>query len=578
VERRLAAILAADVVGYSRLMGEDETGTLERLKSLRKEVVQPEITERKGRIVKLMGDGLLAEFPSVIEAVQCAVQIQQSMIGRETELPDEQRIRLRIGVNLGDIIVEGSDIYGDGVNVAARLESVADPDGIFVSGEVFRYAKGKVKAEFEDMGERNLKNVAEPIRIYRIAPAGSTASATTALADAPPLRDKPSIAVLPFTNMSGDPEQRYFVDGICEDIITELSRFRSLFVIARNSSFAYRDSPLDLRTIGRELGVRYLTEGSIRRGGDRIRVTAQLIDAESGAHIWAERYDRSLEDIFDVQDEVTRRIVGTIAPLMESEMSKLADRKTPESITAYDHYLKARGLTETPRSIADMRRGRELCRSALALDPSYARAHAQLALSYTVGLIIHEADDIDEWQRQALQSAEKAVELDPLDHWCHWALSEAALHCGQIKRAHVHMNQALSINPNDADIWAVSCFLLTAAGAPEEGLRHMAKAVERNPSGPPWYHWLAGIAHYQIGQYETALQEFLRYGRPNPSVQRWRAASLVRLDRLDEARDIVQDMLEQSPGVTIGYVRRTLDFCQDFENLYDDLRLAGIPE
>jgi adenylate cyclase len=290
LERRLAAILAADVVGYSRLMGEDEAGTLERLKSLRRELVQPRIAERGGRIVKLMGDGLLAEFPSVVEAVLCAVEIQHAMPGREAAVAEEQRITLRIGVNLGDVIVEGSDIYGDGVNVAARLEALADPGGVCLSGPAFDTVDGKLDAAFEDIGEQTMKNIAKPVRVYRLRSASPQEAPPRQPAGSPPLPDKPSIAVLPFTNMSGDPEQEYFSDGITEDIITELSRFSSLFVVARNSTFSYKGRSVDIRRIARELGVRYVLEGSIRRAGGRVRITAQLIDSSSGNHIWAERY------------------------------------------------------------------------------------------------------------------------------------------------------------------------------------------------------------------------------------------------------------------------------------------------
>jgi adenylate cyclase len=333
LERRLAAILAADVVGYSRLMSEDETGTLERLKSLRKELVQPKIKERKGRIVKLMGDGLLAEFPSVVEAVQCAIDIQQSMIGREADLPDERRISLRIGVNLGDIIVEGSDIYGDGVNVAARLEALADPGGICISGPAFELVDGKLDLTFDDIGEQQVKNIARPVRVYRLALGSQQTSPSKHLAEPLPLPDKPSIAVLPFTNMSGDPEQEYFSDGITEDIITELSRFRSLFVIARNSSFHYKGQSPKVQDVGCELGVRYVVEGSVRKAGNRIRVTAQLVEASSGNHLWAERYDRDLEDIFAVQDELVRTITSTVGGRVESAGEIRADRLSESDLS-----------------------------------------------------------------------------------------------------------------------------------------------------------------------------------------------------------------------------------------------------
>jgi adenylate cyclase len=315
--RRLAAILAADVVGFSRLMGADETGTLERLKLLRKELVQPKTAAHGGRIVKLMGDGLLAEFPSVVEAVQCASDIQQAMAEREPDIPDDQRIRLRIGINLGDIIVEGSDIYGDGVNVAARLEGLADPGGVCISGPAFDAVDGKLDLAFEDAGEQQVKNIAKPVRVYRLLPGASKAAA-------PPRKSvatasgQLSIAVLPFENMSGDPEQDYFSDGITEDIITELSRFRSLFVIARNSSFTFKGRAVNVTEVGSALGVRYVVEGSVRKAGNRVRVTAQLLDTKSGNHLWADRYDRELEDIFEVQDDVVRHIAAAVSMSLQS--------------------------------------------------------------------------------------------------------------------------------------------------------------------------------------------------------------------------------------------------------------------
>ncbi|MCZ6591554.1 MAG: adenylate/guanylate cyclase domain-containing protein, partial [Alphaproteobacteria bacterium] len=314
VQRRLAAILAADVVGYSRLMGEDETGTLNALKMHRAEFVHPTVAEYRGRIVKLMGDGALVEFPSVVDAVECAVVVQRGMEERNAAIPDSRRITYRIGINLGDVIIDGDDIYGDGVNVAARLEGEADPGGICISGDAYRQVLGKIDFAFEDLGERTLKNIAEPVRIYQWSVGKSAAVGKTQPNQNPPLPDKPSIAVLPFENMSGDPEQEYFSDGITEDIITALSKFRWFFVIARNSTFVYKGQAIDIKQVGSELGVRYVLEGSVRKAGNRVRITAQLIEAETGNHLWAERYDRNLEDIFELQDEITDTISAAVEP------------------------------------------------------------------------------------------------------------------------------------------------------------------------------------------------------------------------------------------------------------------------
>jgi len=345
VERRLAAILAADVAGYSRLMGADEEGTHERLKALRRELVDPEIAEHKGRIVKTTGDGLLMEFPSVVEAVACAVAIQRRAGRRNAEIPTDQRIELRIGINLGDVIVEEGDIYGDGVNIAARLEALAEPGGICVSRVVRDQVRDKLAFGFEDMGEQQVKNIARPVRVHRVllgekpsSPEPGAAASTQPLLALP---DKPSIAVLPFANMSGDPEQEYFADGMVEEIITALSRIRWLFVIARNSTFTYKGQSLDIKQVGRELGVRYILEGSVRKAGGRVRITAQLIDALTGAHLWADRFDGSLEDVFDLQDQVAASVAGVIEPTLQAaEAARSANRPT-DDLTAYDLYLRA---------------------------------------------------------------------------------------------------------------------------------------------------------------------------------------------------------------------------------------------
>ena len=345
--RRLAAILAADVAGYSRLMGADEEGTLERLKGLRRELVDPKIAEHKGRIVKTTGDGLLVEFPSVVDAVRCAVEVQQAMPERNAGVAVDNRIELRIGINLGDVIVEGDDLYGDGVNIAARIEALADAGGVFVSNTVHDHVRDRLPFLFEDLGEQQVKNIARPVRAYRVGPrpsrppAGETPAVQPGAPPALPLPDKPSIAVLPFANMSGDPEQEYFVDGMVEEIITALSRIRWLFVIARNSSFTYKGQPIDVKQVGRELGVRYVLEGSVRKAGRQVRITGQLIDAITGTHLWADRFDGSLEDVFELQDKIAVSVAGVIEPALQAaEMRRSAERPTSD-LTAYDLYLRA---------------------------------------------------------------------------------------------------------------------------------------------------------------------------------------------------------------------------------------------
>ncbi len=367
--RRLAAILAADVAGYSRLMGADEEGTLERLKALRRELVDAKIAEHRGRIVKTTGDGMLVEFASVVDAVRCAVEVQRAMPERDTGVGADNRIELRIGINLGDVIVEGDDLYGDGVNIAARIEALADAGGVFVSNTVHDQVRDRLPFGFEDLGEQQVKNIARPVRVYRVRDVGSVAKAGAA--PALPLPDKPSIAVLPFANISGDPEQEYFADGMVEEIITALSRIRWLFVIARNSTFSYKGQAIDVKQVGRELGVRYILEGSVRKAGGRVRITAQLIDAINGAHLWADRFDGSLEDVFDLQDKVAVSVAGVIEPALQAaETSRLANRPTND-LTAYDIYLRAYAMFfSSATQISD---ARCLMEQAIERDPRYGQ-------------------------------------------------------------------------------------------------------------------------------------------------------------------------------------------------------------
>jgi TolB-like protein/class 3 adenylate cyclase len=382
VERRLAAVLAADVAGYSRLMGHDEEGTLARLKALRKTLVDPKIAERRGRIVKTTGDGMLVEFPSIVDAVCCAVEVQRAMIEGNAEVPQESRIEFRLGVNLGDIITDGDDIHGDGVNIAARLETLAEPGGICVSQTVVNHVRGKVPFDVKDVGEQVLKNIARPIHVFHLVTdlnrqdVGSTLTTATLA-----LPDKPSIAVLPFQNISGDPEQEYFADGIVEDIITALSRFSELFVIARNSSFTYKGRAVDVKQVGRELGVRYVLEGSVRKAGNRVRITGELIDAATNAHLWADHFDGRLDDIFDLQDEITVSVVGAIAPKLQQAEIERAKRKPTESLDAYDYYL--RGLASAHRLTKEaISEALRLFYKATDLDPDFGSAYAMAVWCY----------------------------------------------------------------------------------------------------------------------------------------------------------------------------------------------------
>ncbi len=479
VERKLTTIFVADVVGYSRLMGEDEAGTLARLKSLRKDLVQPKITAGHGRIVKFMGDGLLAEFPSVVEAVRCAVEIQQDMAGREADLPDERRIRLRIGVNLGDIIVEGSDIYGDGVNVAARLEGLAEPGGICVSGKVYEEIGNKLPIAFEDLGEQEVKNIREPVRVYRWADAAADPMpGMVGAGGALPLPDKPSIAVLPFTNMSGDPEQEYFSDGITEDIITELSRFPELFVIARNSAFVFKGKAVDIKDAADKLGVRYLVEGSVRKAGNRVRITAQLIDASVGGHVWADRYDRELEDIFEVQDDVVRAIVAVLPGRIADANIEQSRRKPTENLSALDYLM--RGNYFAPRRGDDHDRAIAAYQKAIELDPSCAAAYAGIAYAEVKKIWDRSTSDDDPISR-AYDNARKALAIDDNDYRSHGVMGLIYFERGEHERARQHLERALTLNPNSTQIMGYWALFLVYTGDPEGAIQTYHRATRLDP-------------------------------------------------------------------------------------------------
>lgn len=535
--RRLAAILAADVVGYSRLMGADEAGTLARLKSLRKDLVQPKITERSGRIIKLMGDGLLAEFSSVVEAVQCAVDIQQAMHGREPDLRGERRIALRIGINLGDVIVEGSDLYGDGVNVAARLEALAEPGEICLSGPAFDMVDGKLALAFEDAGEQQLKNIAKPVRVFRLHTRGIGEALSVPSQYPIPVPDKPSVAVLPFINLSGDPKQDYFSDGITEDIITELSRFSTLLVIARNSSFVFRGQAVDVSEVGRKLGVRYVIEGSVRRSSRRVRVTAQLIDATTGNHVWADRYDRDLEDIFAVQDEVVRAIVATLAERVSAAEVERTTRRPIADMAVYDLILRAQhhmGIWTSD----DYIRARKLLERAVELDPECAQAHGTLACC-NVYLTWFEAE-LESPYGAAVKSGMRALSLDPQAAEGHAGLGNAYLFLGKHEQALHHLEAAVQLNPNNANAIMQLGYCHAFMGEPEMAVQEMLLAMRLNPYHPDWYRESYGEVLYMVRDYAGAIQAFNRMSHKAPWTHGYLAACYAQMDRLNEAWDEVR--------------------------------------
>lgn len=504
MERRLAAILAADVVGYSRLMNSNEVGTLERLRSLRLELVEPKITGHLGHVAKLMGDGLLAEFPSAVEAVQCAVELQQAISARESQTAEQERIRLRIGVNLGDVIVEGADVYGNGVNVAARLEALAEPGGICISGSVFEMIDGRLRSRFDDAGEHNLKNISRPVRVFRLAAQHMSAGDASEGLSVPDAPEPPSIAVLPFENMSGDPSDAYFSDGITEDIITELSRFRDLSVVSRNSSFSFRGTTFPAREIAAKLGVQYIVEGSIRKAANRVRITAQLIDAHADNHIWAERYDRDLEDIFALQDDVVERIAGTLVGRLEHERYERLRRQAPDELQAYDLYLRGRESFFN-WSLADNLAARDFLEAAINIEPDYAAALALLSETVLRMFLNGWSEDDDADLSRALKLAQRAVEIDDQDSRVHTALGMAYIFHRDLDRARHHFEVALRLNPNDTRVLAYYSRQAVLAGETDEAIALCRRAKSRNPYGK--YGWNLGIAYFAAHEYARGIQE-----------------------------------------------------------------------
>lgn len=584
MERRLAAILVADVVGYTRLMGDDEAGTLERLTAIRKQVLEPVITQHRGRIVKLMGDGLLVEFASVVDAVTCALAWQEAVIEREAEGDKEARLQFRIGLNLGDVIVEGNDLYGDGVNIAARLEAQAEPGGICLSGDAYRQAKGKIKVEFEDLGEQELKNVAEPVRVYRINSDRDTLVKSAPESATLPLSDKPSIAVLPFKNLSDDTDQEYFADGVSEDIITALSRNRWLMVIARNSSFTYKGEAVDLKQVGKQLGVLYILDGSVRKAGTRIRIAAQLIDASSGKQMWAERYDRVLRDIFTVQDEVTEAIVAAIAPELGKAEQQRATSKKSENLNAWEVYQ--RGMWHLyQRTKNDLRESRRLFESALSLSPSLSPACAGLVDAYYYEVVLGLADSAAENRNKALQFARRAVELDPDDAAAHCAMGKARI----VRREHAlaipDLRLAIDLNPSLA--WAH--YGLGAAtvfsGDADQAITHLEGAIRLSPRDQHMGSFMVRLAeaHLLKQDYQRAV-EWARKALQQQGFQWSRYAVLLAglgfLGEQEQARRVLSECLDQRPDFSVSMVRdgHLYTDAAALNHYLEGLRKAGVAE
>jgi adenylate cyclase len=581
VERRLAAILAADVAGYSRLIGADEEGTLARLRAHRGKLIDPKITEHRGRIVKTTGDGLLVEFGSVVDALRCAIEIQEVMTERNAAVPAESLIKFRIGIHMGDIVVEDGDIFGAGVNIAARLEGLAEPGGICVSARVQEDAAGKLDLAFDDIGEQQLKNIARPVRVFRIA--ASAPSPVTAAALPLPLPDKPSVAVLPFTNMSADPEQEFFADGIAEDVITALSRYPSLFVIARNSSFTYKGRSVDVKQIGRELGVRYVLEGSLRKAGNRIRVSAQLVEAETGNHVWAERYDRELADIFAVQDEIAQAATIAIAPAIAEAEQQRAMRKPPGNLDSWAAYQ--RGLWHSSKATAeDNPLAQRFFQQAIDLDPTFSAAYVGLAIAQA------QAGDFQTLSRAEIMSstaalARRAVALDGADAEARSLLCSTLWARGDYEGALSEAERALAMTPNLAFAHHMFGATLIFSGRPKEGVAALERSIRLDPRHPRSEVRLNQMALglYFFFDYAGAAEVAKRAIRsypdfPNP--YRWLAAALGQLGRIAEAKEALENAIAIVPGAFERNVRDRPPWMrrEDHAHMLEGLRKAGWTE
>ncbi|WP_338691758.1 adenylate/guanylate cyclase domain-containing protein [Bradyrhizobium sp. 26S5] len=589
VERRLAAVLAADVAGYSRLMGADEEETLARLKAVRKTTVDPTIASHRGHVVKTTGDGMLIEFASAVDAVRGAVEIQRSVAEQNAGVPPDQRIEFRIGIHVGDVIFDDNDIFGDGVNIAARLESIAEPGGICMSDDAYRQVRGKVEIAYDDIGQQSLKNIAEPMRAWRVRPSGQTPSEVrsgSAVSQPPVLSlpDKPSIAVLPFQNMSGDPEQEYFADGLTEDIITELAHTSTMSVIARNSTFVYKGKAVDVKQVGRDLGTRYVLEGSVRRIDRRVRVTAQLVETAMGRHLWAEKYDRDLADIFEIQDEITRSVVGSTQCQVVFSEGVLAERSERPDFRTWD--LAKRGWKEiyglTSESIA---RAREIGVEVTRIDLSFAKGHQLLAAATYHLALMGFSSNPREMLEAALQSAQQAIRLDDADEYSYWMLGGIlGQGLGYHDKAIAAYRRALELNPNFLIAFGSLGTVLALAGRAEESIQNSETCLRLNPREPGNFFRFSGLAlAYFVAQDYVKAREW-----SEKAVQRKRdwwqghallAVSFALLGEQDAARAAIGDWLLAIPSTTVSNLP-PIPFrnATDAERFRDALRKAGLPE
>jgi adenylate cyclase len=583
VQRRLAAILAADVVGYSAMMQRAEEATYAEFERLKRELIEPSLARHEGRLIKTTGDGALVEFASPLAALRCAVEIQDHLASGSSPF------RLRVGLNLGDVIVgQDGELYGDGINIAVRLEGIADPGGILISEKVYSEVEGKLDAGFEDRGEQQLKNISKPVRAYAVR-VGAHSASTERLSAVPPLPDKPSIAVLPFENMSGDPEQEYFADGMVEEITTALSRFKSLFVIARNSSFTFKGKAVDIKGVGRRLGVRYVLEGSVRKAGNRVRIAGQLIDVSTAAHLWADRFDGRFEDVFELQDQVTSSVVGAIFPKLQQAEIERARRKPTENLDAYDYYLRGMAAYDVPGRWENRDGNDDALRlfwKAIELDPDFATAYAMAAMCFmrrkSNGWMLR----LEQETAQAGQLASQAARLgqDDAD-----ALSRAgfvlARVVGDLDAGAVLIDRSLQLNPNLASGWLYSGITKNLLGEPDIAITHFARATRLNPLGPYVVHAQmgTGMAHFLAGRRNEArlwAKKALEHRPDFLNALRLLAASSALSERKEEAEKIMQQLLQLNPTLRISHLKDVYPFRrpEDLANLIEGLRKAGLPE
>jgi TolB-like protein/class 3 adenylate cyclase len=586
VERRLAAVLAADVAGYSRLMGLDEEGTLARLKAVRKALVDPAIASHRGRIVKTTGDGMLVEFASAVDAVRSAVEVQRSMAEQNAPVPQDQRIEFRIGIHVGDIIFDDNDIFGDGVNIAARLEGIAEPGGVCISNDAYRQVRGKVEVVCDDMGPQLLKNIAEPMQAWRVRLGGQGSAKVrpgSSAGQAPGLGlpDKPSIAVLPFQNMSGDPEQEYFADGMVEDIITALSRFKSLFVIARNSTFTYKGKAVDIKQVGRELGVRYVLEGSVRKAGDRVRITGQLIEAATDRHLWADKFDGALEDVFGLQDQVTTSVVGLIAPRLEQAEMERAKQKPTENLDSYDFYLRGMALMRT-RTLTE---ARELFKKAFKEDPEYAAAYTMAAWTQVMQQSISGVPLTDEMRTEAIRFANLGSRLANDDAFSLARSGHVLTYLGhEYDRGASMTEQATALNPNLATAWNSRGWVALMCGEPERAIESFNRMLRLSPLDPlrigAWNG--SSFALFHLGRYEEGCASAMKSIQVAADTHTLGAyiVNSVRAGRAAEAREAVAQLLKLQPDFRASHAQEAFPVrSQEVKDrITAALKEAGLPD